>query len=204
MVLFGAMAAASAVILLVVDSRRAQMLPAVLVMFGAALVLTNLGQKRAEHLGVRSSADLPPIPRVPRFLVAGVGLAVFTAFVLTSVFPGGWFLVLLTAQFAADDLLRRHAFRSVLRGEPYTGGSSTASRRAVRFQRVATFLFLAGFYGSFTGLAQHRSLAGSIFSGVLFGALMTYFFERIRRKDLARRESRETSPDRTAEKPGGH
>ncbi len=69
MALFGVMAAATAAILLTVSRNQTQMYLALVVVLGAAFWMTNLGQKRAAALGIRSSAELPPIP-VPRRIAA--------------------------------------------------------------------------------------------------------------------------------------
>jgi len=90
------------------------------------------------------------------------------------------------ALFLSDDLSKRHAYRAVLSGKPPAHRSPAPTRRSIRVQMLANFILTGGAFGALTGTTEHKSVASALLSGLVFGGLMTYGFERIRRRDLAR------------------
>ncbi len=90
------------------------------------------------------------------------------------------------ALFLSEDLSKRHAYRAVLSGEPPAHRSPAPTRRSVRAQMLANFILTGGVFGTLTETTEHKSVVSALLSGLLFGGLMTYGFERIRRRDLAR------------------
>ncbi len=194
-----AMLAASLANLALVDNRTVQLLAVLPIVLGGAVILGVLQQRQARRLGVRASTDLPE-PLGPRMTLSTLLAAAAVALLLaTNHFFTGWWAVWGIAWLAANDLIRRQALASVLRGE------GTVPRRPPSLAKlglglVVLFCVQVGLFGWLMTLARQEPLtAGNIIAnGLLFGVLMTAFFAVVAlvERRRSRSEERPLSPTR--------
>ncbi len=147
------MLAASLANLVLVDDEMVQPLVALSIVMGGALILVVLQQLQARRLDVRASTDLPKLPLGPRITATAIFAAGVVALFATNLFFSGWWAIWMIAFFAADDLIRRRAFASVLRGE------GTVRRRPPSLAKlglglIVVFCVQVGLFGWLMSLAR--------------------------------------------------
>ncbi len=196
--LYAAMLAGSLANLALVEDDATQMLVAVSLIMGGAVILIVQQRLQARRLNVRTSADLPQLPLPARLIPAAIGIPLVIALVTTDKLYSGWWALVMLVIFGLDDLNRRRAFAPVLRGE-HTARRPPPSLAKLVLALLIAFCGQVALFGWLTLSPGEEpvTVGGIVETGLLFGLLMTAFFAAgslLDRRRIKQQTSAESGP----------